>query len=246
MLLIPAIDLKEGRCVRLRQGRMDDATVFSDDPVAMAQHWQAQGGRRLHIVDLDGAFAAEPRNKSLIESMIAAVAPMPVQIGGGIRDLATIEAYLSCGAHAVIVGTAAIEDPSFLKRAATQFPEQVILGLDARDGMVATEGWDKTSTQTAISLAQQAAELPIAGIVYTDIERDGMMSGVNAEATLALAQGANVGVIASGGISTLEDLSRLKAAFSASPHLLLGAITGRAIYEGTLDLALGQALLDAD
>ncbi|MEQ9452502.1 MAG: 1-(5-phosphoribosyl)-5-[(5-phosphoribosylamino)methylideneamino]imidazole-4-carboxamide isomerase [Pseudomonadales bacterium] len=246
MLLIPAIDLKEGRCVRLRQGRMDDATVFSDDPVAMAQHWQAQGGRRLHIVDLDGAFAAEPRNKSLIESMIAAVAPMPVQIGGGIRDLATIEAYLSCGAHAVIVGTAAIEDPDFLKGAATRFPEQVILGLDARDGMVATEGWDKTSTQTAISLAQRAAELPIAGIVYTDIERDGMLSGVNAEATLALAQGANVGVIASGGISTLEDLSRLKAAFRESPHLLLGAITGRAIYEGTLDLALGQALLDAD
>lgn len=246
MLLIPAIDLKEGRCVRLRQGRMEEATVFSDDPVAMAEHWQAQGGRRLHIVDLDGAFAAEPKNKALIESMVAAVPAMPVQVGGGIRNLWTVQAYLDCGVAAVIVGTAAIEDPVFLDEAAQRFPNQVILGLDARDGMVATDGWDKTSAQSALAIAQRAAELPIAGIVYTDIERDGMMSGLNTQATLALAQGSNVGVIASGGVTTLEDLAALKSAFSACPDLLIGAITGRAIYEGSLDVALGQALLDGD
>lgn len=242
---MPAIDLQEGRCVRLRQGRMDDATVFSDDPVAMALHWQSQGGRRLHIVDLDGAFAGEPKNRGLIEQMVAAVSTMPVQVGGGIRDLATIEAYLNCGVAAVIVGTAAVEDAEFLRSATQAFPHQVILGLDARSGMVATEGWDKTSSRSAVELAQQAAGLNLAGIVYTDIERDGMMSGLNIKATAALAVGSGIGVIASGGITSLDDLTALKLAFRDHPQLLIGAITGRAIYEGTLDVGQGQALLDA-
>jgi phosphoribosylformimino-5-aminoimidazole carboxamide ribotide isomerase len=242
--LIPAIDLKEGSCVRLRQGRMDDATVFSDDPVAMAEHWRAQGGRRLHIVDLDGAFAGEPKNKLLIQNMVAAVGDMPVQVGGGVRSLEIIEAYLQAGVSNVIVGTAAIEDPKFLTGAAERFPGQVLLGLDARDGLVATHGWDGDSGVTALELAQQAAALPIAGIVYTDIERDGMMSGVNAEATAALARTAGVGVIASGGIARLQDVQRLKDAFADCSELLLGAITGRAIYEGDLSVAEGQALFD--
>ncbi|MEM7002412.1 MAG: 1-(5-phosphoribosyl)-5-[(5-phosphoribosylamino)methylideneamino]imidazole-4-carboxamide isomerase [Pseudomonadota bacterium] len=244
MLLIPAIDLKNGQCVRLRQGRMDDATVFSDDPVAMAEHWVSQGGRRLHIVDLDGAFAGEPRNAELIRRMVSAIHPLPVQVGGGIRNLQTVEQYLNLGLQAVIIGTAAVADPDFLTAAANAFPQHVILGLDARDGMVATEGWDHTSTTTAVSLAQQAASLPIFGIVYTDIERDGMLTGVNVESTLALAQASGVPVIASGGITTLEDVTALKTAFADCPELLLGAITGRAIYEGQLDLAAGQALLD--
>ena len=244
MLLIPAIDLKNGQCVRLRQGRMDDATVFSDDPVAMAEHWVSQGGRRLHIVDLDGAFAGEPRNAELIRRMVSAIHPLPVQVGGGIRNLQTVEQYLNLGLQAVIIGTAAVADPDFLTAAANAFPQQVILGLDARDGMVATEGWDHTSTTTAVSLAQQAASLPIFGIVYTDIERDGMLTGVNVESTLALAQASGVPVIASGGITTLDDVTALKTAFAACPELLLGAITGRAIYEDQLDLAAGQALLD--
>ena len=171
MLLIPAIDLKEGRCVRLKQGRMDDATVFSDDPVAMAVHWQAQGGRRLHIVDLDGAFAAQPKNKQLIEAMVSAIAPMPVQIGGGIRDLATIEAYLECGATATIVGTAAVEDPDFLRQAAERFPDQVILGLDARDGMVATDGWDKIGRWGGLNLRQACLQLLGASLVNLAFEQ---------------------------------------------------------------------------
>jgi phosphoribosylformimino-5-aminoimidazole carboxamide ribotide isomerase len=245
MLLIPAIDLKEGRCVRLRQGRMEEATVFSNDPVAMAKHWRDAGGRRLHIVDLDGAFAGEPKNRALIEQMVAAIDPIPVQVGGGIRNLETLKAYIEAGVSAAIIGTAAIENPEFLIAGAQAFPNQVILGLDARGGMVATEGWDKTSNQPALAVATEAAKLAIAGIVYTDIDRDGMMSGLNTEATVELARGANVGVIASGGITTLDDLSELKAAFKACPELLIGAITGRAIYEGALDVGLGQALLDA-
>ena len=245
MILIPAIDLKEGKCVRLRQGRMDDATVFSDDPVAMAAHWRDQGARRLHIVDLDGAFAGQPKNRDLIEAMVQAMGTVPVQVGGGIRTLEVIEAYVGAGISQVIVGTKAIEDPAFLEQAAQRFPQKVLLGLDARDGKVATEGWDTTSSESAIEVAQRSAQLPIAGVVYTDIHRDGMMSGVNVEATLELAQQSGLPVVASGGISTIEDVANLKAAFSAQPELLLGAITGRAIYEGSLDVAAGQALLDA-
>ena len=245
MLLIPAIDLKQGQCVRLRQGRMEDATVFSSDPVAMAEHWRREGGRILHIVDLDGAFAGLPKNRQLIQEMVAAVGDMPVQVGGGIRSLEIIEAYLQVGVSRVIVGTKAIEDFEFLVKAAERFPQQILLGLDARNGAVATHGWDEDSGISALALARKAAALPIAGIVYTDIDRDGMMSGVNVDATVALAQGADVGVVASGGIATLQDLQRLKDAFADCPELFLGAITGRAIYEGDLSVAKGQALLDA-
>lgn len=244
MILIPAIDLKEGKCVRLRQGRMDDATVFSDDPVAMAAHWRAQGARRLHVVDLDGAFAGTPKNRNLIERMVEAMGDVPVQVGGGIRSLDIVEAYLGAGVDAVIVGTRAVEDPGFLRAVATAHPNRVLFGLDARDGKVATDGWDNTSTQSAVALASAAAELPLAGVVYTDIERDGMMSGLNVAATRELAENAGLAVIASGGVTSLADLDALKAAFSDRPELLLGAITGRAIYEGTLELPAGQALLD--
>ncbi len=244
MILIPAIDLKEGKCVRLRQGRMDDATVFSDDPVAMAAHWRAQGARRLHVVDLDGAFAGQPKNRDLVERMVDAMGDVPVQVGGGIRTIEIADAYLSAGVDAVIVGTKAVEDPEFLSAVANAYPNRVLFGLDARDGRVATDGWDNTSTQTAVALASAAADLPLAGVVYTDIERDGMMSGLNVEATRALAASSGLGVIASGGVTSLADLEALKAAFSDRPELLLGAITGRAIYEGTLELPAGQALLD--
>jgi len=244
MLLIPAIDLKEGHCVRLRQGRMDDATVFSKDPVAMAAHWRDQGARRLHIVDLDGAFAGEPRNRSLIEQMVAVMHGIPVQVGGGIRSVDVIESYISAGVSGVIVGTKAIQEPEFLMQAAKAFPEKIWFGLDARNGLVATEGWDQTSTLKAVDLAQQAAQWPVAGVVYTDIERDGMMSGLNVEATLTLALASNLPVVASGGVTTLADLEALKQAFSGHESLLFGASTGRAIYEGTLDVAAGQALLD--
>ncbi len=244
MLLIPAIDLKEGKCVRLRQGRMDDATVFSDDPVAMAAHWRELGCRRLHIVDLDGAFAGAPKNRELIQNMVQAMGEVPVQVGGGIRSMDIISAYLEVGVAAVIVGTKAIEEPEFLAEAAAQYPQQVIFGLDARNGRVATDGWDKTAEVTATELAQAAASLPLGGIVYTDIDRDGMMNGLNVTATYQLAVDSGVPVIASGGVSTLDDLAQLKSAFATRPELLLGAITGRAIYEGTLDVAAGQALLD--
>ena len=223
---------------------MEEATVFSDDPVAMAAHWRGQGARRLHIVDLDGAFAGAPRNRDLIQAMVAAMGQVPVQVGGGIRSAEIIEAYLSAGVSGVIVGTQAIKDRQFLADVAQAYPRQVWFGLDARDGQVATQGWDETSNLTATELAVAAADLPIAGVVYTDIERDGMMSGLNIDATLALAQTSRVPVVASGGVTTLDDLRALKTAFSGHEDLLFGAITGRAIYEGTLDLGQGQALLD--
>jgi phosphoribosylformimino-5-aminoimidazole carboxamide ribotide isomerase len=245
VLLIPAIDLKNGQCVRLRQGRMDEATVFSDDPVSMAKHWRDQGARRLHIVDLDGAFAGQPRNKALIEQMVVAMGDVPVQVGGGIRDLDTIRAYVDAGVSAAIIGTKAIEAPDFLASAASEYPQKIILGLDARSGKVATQGWDETSALNALDLAREAKRHAIAGIVYTDIDRDGMMSGLNVHATAELARHSGVPVIASGGVTSLDDLNALKAEFADVPELLIGAITGRAIYEGSLDLASGQALLDA-
>lgn len=231
--------------MRLRQGRMDDSTVFSKDPVAMALHWKSQGARRLHIVDLDGAFAGVPRNGELIRDMVSAMGDVPVQVGGGIRTQQIIDAYVEAGVQGLILGTKAVEEPAFLQNMARQYPGKIILGLDARGGVVATEGWDKDAGITALEFVQGLAELPLAGIVYTDIDRDGMMQGLNVEATLALAKAAGLPVIASGGVTELTDLAALKAAFADSPELLFGAITGRAIYEGTLDVGQGQALLDA-
>jgi phosphoribosylformimino-5-aminoimidazole carboxamide ribotide isomerase len=243
-VLIPAIDLKDGRCVRLKQGRMDDVTVFSDDPVAMARHWAEQGCRRLHLVDLDGAFAGMPRNRDLITAITKAVAGIPVQVGGGIRDLDTISAYLDAGVEAAIVGTRAIEEPDFLREAAAAFPDRVILGLDAREGLLAVAGWDETSSRRAVDFAAEASGLPLAAIVYTDIERDGMLSGVNVEATVALAAAAQAPVIASGGVTDEADIKALIDGFAGKGESLFGAITGRAIYSGTLDFRAGQDLFD--
>ena len=245
MLLIPAIDLKEGRCVRLRQGRMAEATLYSDDPVAMAKHWADCGCRRLHIVDLDGAFAGLPKNRKLIARMIAAVPGLPVQIGGGIRSAETAGAYLDAGAAAVILGTRAVLEPEFLERMADIHPGRVLFGLDARHGKAATGGWDETTAQSAIDLAARAGSLDLAGIVYTDIERDGMLTGLNIDATLDLAAATRLPVIASGGLHDLHDLARLKAADDKAGRPLLGTISGRALYAGTLDFRAGQALLDA-
>ena len=244
MLLIPAIDLKDGQCVRLRQGRMDDSTVFSSDPVAMAVHWKDQGARRLHIVDLDGAFAGVPRNGDLIREMVAVMGDVPVQVGGGIRTEAIIEAYLDAGVQGLILGTKAVNEPDFLRAMARAYAGKILLGLDARGGVVATEGWDKETGIQALDFVRDITELPLAGIVYTDIDRDGMMQGLNVASTLALAKAAQLPVVASGGVTELADLQALKDAFVEDTALLLGAITGRAIYEGTLDVAAGQALLD--
>ena len=244
MLLIPAIDLKDGQCVRLRQGRMDDSTVFSSDPVAMAVHWKDQGARRLHIVDLDGAFAGVPRNGDLIREMVAVMGDVPVQVGGGVRTEAIIEAYLGAGVQGLILGTKAVNEPDFLQAMARAYAGKILLGLDARGGVVATEGWDKETGIQALDFVRDITELPLAGIVYTDIDRDGMMQGLNVASTLALAKAAQLPVVASGGVTELGDLQALKDAFVEDPALLLGAITGRAIYEGTLDVAAGQALLD--
>ncbi len=245
MDLIPAIDLKEGQCVRLRQGRMDDATVFSSDPVAMARHWAEQGARRLHIVDLDGAFAGEPKNRTLVEAMVAAVGQVPVQLGGGVRSEEIAQAYFEAGVARLIVGTRAIEEPEFLLGLAQRFPHRILLGLDARNGMLATAGWDETKSVSAVEFVRNLGEVPLAGIVYTDIDRDGMLQGLNVEATVALSVEAGIDVIASGGVHTLEDLETLSDAVKAEPaSRISGAITGRAIYEETLRFAEGQALLD--
>ena len=245
MKILPAIDLKDGKCVRLSMGDYSQVSNYDFNPLELAMNWVDNGVKNLHIVDLDGAFAGLPKNRQLIQRMVTAVGDMPVQVGGGVRNIETIDAYLQAGVDRVIVGTKAIEEPEFLVQAAERFPNHIVLGLDARDGAVATHGWDADSGISAIDLACQAAQLPIAGIVYTDIERDGMMSGVNVEATVALAQGAGVGVIASGGIAHLDDVQRLKDGFVKCPELFLGAITGRAIYEGGLSIAEGQALFDA-
>ena len=245
MLLIPAIDLKDGRCVRLQRGRMNEVTVFSEDPAAMAEHWLAAGCRRLHVVDLDGAFAGEPRNWRSIAAIVRRAEEVAVQVGGGVRTLDTAQRYLDAGVHAVILGTAAVRELDFLAQAAQRFPQRILFGLDARRGRAATEGWDTTSERTVLELAQQADALPLAGIVYTDIERDGMLSGINSQATLALAEAVSTPVIASGGLHDLDDLAALKAADEAAGGVLLGAIAGRAIYAGALDFRSGQALLDA-
>jgi phosphoribosylformimino-5-aminoimidazole carboxamide ribotide isomerase len=223
---------------------MDDSTVFSSDPVAMAAHWKDQGARRLHIVDLDGAFAGVPRNGDLIREMVAVMGDVPVQVGGGIRTEAIIEAYLDAGVQGLILGTKAVNEPDFLRAMARAYAGKILLGLDARGGVVATEGWDKETGIQALDFVRDITELPLAGIVYTDIDRDGMMQGLNVASTVALAKAAQLPVVASGGVTELADLQALKDAFVEDTALLLGAITGRAIYEGTLDVAAGQALLD--
>jgi phosphoribosylformimino-5-aminoimidazole carboxamide ribotide isomerase len=226
MLLIPAIDLKDGRCVRLRQGDMDDATVFSEDPVAMARNWLDKGARRLHLVDLNGAVSGRPKNEAVIREILDEISGrIPVQLGGGIRDLDTIERYLDGGLSYVIIGTAAVKNPGFLHDACGAFPGQVIVGLDARDGRVATDGWSKLTKHDVVDLARKFEDYGVEGVIYTDIGRDGMLTGVNVEATVRLAQALRVPVFASGeGIE--------------------GAILGRALYEGRLDFAAAQTRAD--
>ena len=241
MLIIPAIDLKDGQCVRLRQGAMDDSTVFSDDPVAMARRWVAAGCRRLHLVDLNGAFTGAPVNGAVVEAIAATWPELPVQIGGGIRDLATIEHYLRAGVRYVIIGTLAVKQPAFVAEACRAFPGRVIVGLDARDGRVATDGWAEVSDVLATDLAKRFEADGVSAIVYTDIARDGMMQGVNVAATVAMARASSIPVIASGGITGLDDIRALAAVADAG---ISGAITGRAIYEGTLDVAAAQRLCD--
>lgn len=233
MLLIPAIDLKDGKCVRLRQGDMDDATVFSDDPVEMAIRWADLGARRLHLVDLNGAVAGKPRNESVIKAIVNAMGEeVPVQIGGGIRDLDTIERYLDAGVSYAIIGTAAVKNPGFLQDACGAFPGQIIVGLDAKDGRVATDGWSKLTKHSVTDLAKKFEDYGCEAIIYTDIGRDGMLSGVNVEATVALARHVRIPVIASGGITDLSDVDALCAVEEDGVE---GAILGRSIYEGTLD-----------
>lgn len=242
MLLIPAIDLKEGRCVRLRQGDMNAETVFSNDPLATATRWVEAGGRRIHIVDLDGAIQGQPVNATIIGEIAKAHPDVPVQVGGGIRDLATIQAYLEVGVRYVIIGTQAVREPQFVAEACQQFPGHIIVGLDAREGMVATDGWVKTSDHEASDLAKRFEQAGVEAIVFTDIGRDGMMRGVNVEATQRLAQQISIPVIASGGVSSLADVRALCA---VEQDGVTGAIVGRAIYEGSLDLAEAQALADS-
>ncbi len=241
MLIIPAIDLKDGKCVRLRQGRMEDSTVFSDDPVAMAQRWVDAGGRRLHLVDLNGAFAGEPVNGQVVKDISKRFPDLPIQIGGGIRTADTIEAYLAAGVNYVIIGTKAVKEPQFVTDMCRQFKGHIIVGLDAKNGFVATDGWATISDIKATELAKQFASDGVEAIVYTDIDRDGMMQGVNVEQTVNLALACGIPVIASGGITNLDDIRALKAVASKG---ILGAITGRAIYEGTLDVREAQTLCD--
>ena len=235
MLIIPAIDLKDGHCVRLEMGRMDTATVFSTEPGRAAEQWTEKGARRLHVVDLNGAFAGKPRNEDAIKDILAAVdTDVPVQVGGGIRDLDTIERYLDDGVSFIVIGTAAVKNPGFLHEACDAFPGHIIVGLDAKDGKVATDGWSKLTGHDVVDLAKRFQDYGVEAVIYTDIGRDGMLTGVNIEATVRLAQALTVPVIASGGLATLDDVRRLREVESEG---ITGCITGRAIYEGKLDFA---------
>jgi phosphoribosylformimino-5-aminoimidazole carboxamide ribotide isomerase len=242
MLLIPAIDLKDGRCVRLKQGDMNAETVFSDDPGAVARQWVEQGARRIHLVDLNGAVAGRPRNEAAIRAIVDSVGGnVPVQLGGGIRDLDTIERYLDDGISYVIIGTAAVKNPGFLHDACSAFPGQIIVGLDARDGKVATDGWSKLTRHDVLDLARKFEGYGVEAVIYTDIGRDGMLTGVNVEATVRLARELRIPVIASGGFASLEDVEKLCAIEADG---VTGAILGRALYEGKLDFRAAQARAD--
>lgn len=241
MLLIPAIDLKDGQCVRLRQGRMDDTTVFSSNPVDVAQRWVDAGARRLHLVDLNGAFEGKPVNGEVVRAVAAKFPNLPVQIGGGIRDAATVAAYLDAGVQFCIIGTKAVQEPSFVVDLCKQFPNQIIVGIDAKNGMVATDGWAEVSRVSAIDLAKQFEQAGVSALVYTDIARDGMMTGVNVEETARLAASISIPVIASGGVTNLDDI---KALLKVQDQGVMGTILGRSIYEGTIDLAEAQRLVD--
>lgn len=242
MLIIPAIDLKDGHCVRLKQGEMNDATTFSENPAAMARHWINQGARRLHLVDLNGAFAGKPKNESSIKAILREVGDeIPVQLGGGIRDMDTIARCLDDGVSYVIIGTAAVKNPGFLQEACTAFSGHIIVGLDAKDGKVAVDGWSKMTGHDVVDLAHKFQDYGVEAVIYTDIGRDGMMSGVNVEATVKLAQALTIPVIASGGIASMTDITALCA---VQDEGIMGAITGRAIYEGKLNVAQAQVLAD--
>ena len=242
MLLIPAIDLKDGHCVRLKQGEMNDSTIFSEDPAAMARRWIDAGARRLHLVDLNGAFAGKPVNEAAIRAILREVgSEIPVQLGGGIRDLDTIERYLDDGLSFIIVGTAAVKNPGFLQDAATAFGGHILVGLDAKDGKVATDGWSKLTGHEVIDLAKKFEDYGVESIIYTDIGRDGMLSGINIEATVKLAQALTIPVIASGGLSNMADIDKLCAVEFEGVE---GVICGRAIYSGDLDFAAAQARAD--
>lgn len=241
MILFPAIDLKEGRCVRLVKGDMAQATVFNDDPAAQAASFAAQGFSWLHVVDLDGAFAGKPMNASAVDAILKAIPNVPVQLGGGIRDLKTVEAWLERGIRRVIIGTAAVKDPVFVREAAKAFPGRVAVGIDARDGFVAVDGWAETSAMQAEDLARRFEDAGVTAIVHTDIDRDGVLKGINFEATLRLAQAVTIPVIASGGLASIEDVKLLLEPRHA---ILEGAITGRALYDGRLDAAEALALLN--
>lgn len=241
MLVIPAIDLKDGQCVRLRQGLMEDSTVFSNDPVAMAQQWIDQGTRRLHLVDLNGAFAGTPVNGEVVTAIAKKCPEVPIQIGGGIRSEETVEYYLSAGVSYVIIGTKALTDPDFVRDMCKKFPGKIIVGLDAKAGYVATEGWAEVSTVRATDLVNEFAGAGVSAIIYTDIAKDGMMQGVNIDSTVELARASKIPVIASGGVSKLSDIQTLQP---FAKEGIAGAITGRAIYEGTLDLAAAQKWCD--
>lgn len=236
MIVIPAIDLQEGRCVRLVEGRAGSATVFGDDPVAMARRWAERGAQRLHVVDLDGAFAGAPRHAAVIRAMVDAVPAVPVEVGGGLRDLVTLEAALGTGAHWAVLGTAAALEPALLEAACARWPGRILVGVDAVDGRVAVRGWTDVLPLAAHELASRAAVAGAAGVIYTDVRRDGTGRGPNLEATAALAAGASVPVIASGGIAGLDDLVRL----AAIPNVV-GAIIGRALYTGAVDLQAAMA-----
>ena len=238
MIVIPAIDLTEGKCVRLEQGEMNRDTVFSDNPAEQALKWQEAGAELLHLVDLDGAFAGEPKNRNAIEQILKAI-HIPAQLGGGIRDIATIEAYLSLGLSRVIIGTAAQRNPALVVEACTRFPGQIVVGIDAKNGMVAVQGWAEVTDITAIDLARKFEDCGVSAIIYTDISRDGMMGGPNLDATRALAEAIRIPVIASGGVSSLQDIENLMAIEQSGVN---GVITGKAIYTGALDLADAIAL----